>query len=70
MNPPLNVFKEDQELRFAQPMLRVEKMFDSIIGMYHCEKIFDSVMGMYHWTELPDFFLCLLPERKNCDVYG
>lgn len=36
-------------------MVRVEKMF---------EEVQSKLPGP------PKFLLCLLPERKNCDIYG
>jgi eukaryotic translation initiation factor 2C len=46
---------EDSQSRRCSPVERVEKMF---------EKVKASLPGP------PEFLLCLLPERKNCDIYG
>ncbi|KAI5674501.1 hypothetical protein M9H77_14865 [Catharanthus roseus] len=52
---PFDVFEEDQKFRRAPPLVRVEKMF---------EEVQSKLPGP------PKFLLCLLPERKNCDIYG
>lgn len=52
---PFEVFEESPQLRRAPPLVRVEKMF---------EEIQSKLPGA------PKFLLCLLPERKNCDIYG
>lgn len=52
---PFDVFEEPGNLRRAPPLVRVEKMF---------EEIKNKLPGQ------PEFLLCLLPERKNCDLYG
>lgn len=52
---PFDVFEESQQFRRAPPIVRVEKMF---------EEVQSKLPG------LPKFLLCLLPERKNCDIYG
>nr|VDD08311.1 unnamed protein product [Brassica oleracea] len=53
--PPFDVFEEGHQFRRAPPLIRVEKMF---------EEIQSKLPGA------PQFILCLLPERKNCDIYG
>ncbi|XP_073040534.1 protein argonaute 4-like [Primulina eburnea] len=55
VEPPFDVFEENPQFRRAPPHVRVEKMFEEIQG---------KLPGP------PKFLLCLLPERKNCDVYG
>ncbi|EXB54656.1 Protein argonaute 4 [Morus notabilis] len=55
MKEPFDVFEEPGNLRRAPPLVRVEKMF---------EEIKSRLPGQ------PEFLLCLLPERKNCDLYG
>lgn len=52
---PFDVFEEGHQFRRAPPLVRVEKMF---------EEIQSKLPGA------PQFLLCLLPERKNCDIYG
>lgn len=52
---PFDVFEENQQFRRAPPLVRVEKMF---------EEVQSKLPGA------PKFLLCLLPERKNCDIYG
>ncbi|KAI4308285.1 hypothetical protein L6164_031375 [Bauhinia variegata] len=52
---PFDVFEENPQFRRAPPLVRVEKMF---------EEIQSKLPGA------PQFLLCLLPERKNCDLYG
>lgn len=55
MEPPFDVFEENPQYRRAPPIVRVEKMFEEIQA---------KLPGA------PKFLLCLLPERKNCDLYG
>ncbi|OAY58827.1 protein argonaute 4 [Manihot esculenta] len=55
VEPPFDVFEESPQLRRAPPTVRVEKMF---------EEIQSKLPGA------PKFLLCLLPERKNSDIYG
>ncbi|KAL3653292.1 Protein argonaute-4 [Castilleja foliolosa] len=52
---PFDVFEESPQFRRAPPMVRVDKMF---------EEVQSKLPGP------PKFLLCLLPERKNCDIYG
>ncbi|KAG6414004.1 hypothetical protein SASPL_126720 [Salvia splendens] len=52
---PFDVFEESQQFRRAPPLVRVDKMF---------EEVQSKLPGP------PKFLLCLLPERKNCDLYG
>ncbi|GER40704.1 argonaute family protein [Striga asiatica] len=52
---PFDVFEENNQHRRAPPVIRVEKMF---------ELVQSKLPGP------PKFLLCLLPERKNCDIYG
>ncbi|GAB4859272.1 Protein argonaute-4 [Ancistrocladus abbreviatus] len=55
IDAPFDVFEENPQCRRAPPLVRVEKMF---------EEIQSKLPGA------PQFLLCLLPERKNCDIYG
>ncbi|XP_045818651.1 protein argonaute 4-like [Trifolium pratense] len=55
IDPPFDVFEENPQFRRAPPMVRVEKMFEDIQS---------KLPGA------PQFLLCLLPDRKNCDIYG
>ncbi|GAB2215125.1 hypothetical protein Droror1_Dr00019501 [Drosera rotundifolia] len=55
IEPPFDVFEENPQVRRAPPLVRVEKMFEQIKG---------KLPGA------PQFLLCLLPERKNCEIYG
>ncbi|KAK6144115.1 hypothetical protein DH2020_020935 [Rehmannia glutinosa] len=55
VEPPFDVFEESAQFRRAPPIVRVEKMFEDIQS---------NLPGP------PKFLLCLLPERKNCDIYG
>ena len=55
IDAPFDVFEENQQYRRAPPLVRVEKMFESIQS---------KLPGA------PQFLLCLLPERKNSDLYG
>ncbi|GMH12548.1 hypothetical protein Nepgr_014389 [Nepenthes gracilis] len=55
IDPPFDVFEENPQSRRAPPLVRVEKMFEDIQS---------KLPGA------PQFLLCLLPERKNCDLYG
>lgn len=52
---PFTLLEEEPQSRRQSPVIRVEKMFEQI------------------QTKLPsppDFILCVLPERKNSDIYG
>lgn len=42
-------------MRKSNPVARVEKMFDLLTSKL---------------TKEPKLILCVLPERKNCDIYG
>lgn len=55
IDEPFDVFEENPQYRKAPPVVRVEKMFDAIQN---------KLPGA------PQFLLCLLPERKNSDLYG
>ncbi|KAL6527855.1 Protein argonaute-4 [Orobanche minor] len=55
VEPPFDVFEENAQFRRAPPVVRVEKMYEDIQS---------KLPGP------PKFLLCLLPERKNCDIYG
>ncbi|XWS74255.1 hypothetical protein CRYUN_Cryun02cG0199900 [Craigia yunnanensis] len=55
IDPPFDVFQEMNQNRRAPPVVRVEKMF---------EEIQSKLPGA------PQFLLCLLPDRKNSDLYG
>ncbi|KAL0418437.1 UNVERIFIED_CONTAM: protein argonaute 4 [Sesamum radiatum] len=55
IEPPFDVFEENAQFRRASPLVRVEKMFEDIQS---------KLPGP------PKFLLCLLPERKNSDIYG
>ncbi|KAL8474253.1 hypothetical protein ACS0TY_030902 [Phlomoides rotata] len=52
---PYTIIDEDSQCRRASPLTRVEKMFERI---------------MTKLNDPPEFLLCVLPERKNCDLYG
>lgn len=52
---PYDVFEENPQMRRAPTLARIERMF---------EDIKNKLPGA------PEFILCLLPERKNCDLYG
>ncbi|XP_076942798.1 protein argonaute 4-like [Bidens hawaiensis] len=55
IDEPFDVFEESPQNRRGPPVIRVEKMFDFIQS---------KLPGA------PQFLLCLLPERKNSDLYG
>ncbi|XP_026399230.1 protein argonaute 4A-like isoform X1 [Papaver somniferum] len=55
IEPPFDVFEESPQSRRAPPPARVEEMFQQIRA---------KLPGA------PQFLLCLLPERKNCNIYG
>ncbi|GAY50847.1 hypothetical protein CUMW_129820 [Citrus unshiu] len=55
IDQPFDVFEESPQYRRSSPVVRVEKMFDEIQS---------KLPGA------PQFLLCLLPERKNSDLYG
>ncbi|PIA35479.1 hypothetical protein AQUCO_03500087v1 [Aquilegia coerulea] len=52
---PHSLIEEDSQWRRAGPVVRVEKLF---------EQVKTKLPGP------PEFLLCILPERKNCDIYG
>ncbi|CAD5168573.1 unnamed protein product, partial [Musa acuminata subsp. malaccensis] len=52
---PFTFFEEDREWVRSDPVVRVEKMFEKIKA---------------NLPEHPQFLLCVLPERKNSDIYG
>lgn len=52
---PFTLIEEDLQSRRSGPVARVEKMF---------EQIKEKLPGP------PEFILCVLPERKNSDIYG
>ncbi|GER43062.1 argonaute family protein [Striga asiatica] len=52
---PYTIFEEDHQCRKSSPVIRVEQMFEQIIA---------KLPGP------PEFLLCVLPERKNSDIYG
>ncbi|PPD86818.1 hypothetical protein GOBAR_DD16215 [Gossypium barbadense] len=55
IDPPFDIFNEMNQNRRLSPVVRVEKMF---------EQIQSKLPGA------PQFLLCLLPDRKNSDLYG
>ncbi|RYR63852.1 hypothetical protein Ahy_A04g021608 isoform B [Arachis hypogaea] len=55
MEDPFDVIEESHQFRRSPPMVRVEKMFESMQS---------KLPGV------PQFLLCLIPERKNCEIYG
>ncbi|ESW13558.1 hypothetical protein PHAVU_008G206600 [Phaseolus vulgaris] len=55
IEPPFDVFEEDGRNRRSPPLVRVEKMLEFVQS---------KLPGA------PQFLLCLLPERKNSDLYG
>ncbi|PIA62518.1 hypothetical protein AQUCO_00200494v1 [Aquilegia coerulea] len=52
---PYSLIEEDSQWRRAGPVVRVEKLFEQVKA---------KLPGP------PEFLLCVLPERKNCDIYG
>ncbi|KAJ8770392.1 hypothetical protein K2173_015006 [Erythroxylum novogranatense] len=56
ISPPAEVFEESPEFRRAHAPVRVDKMFEQIQPRFP--------------KDPPRFLLCLLPDRKNCDIYG
>ncbi|XP_077241476.1 protein argonaute 4B-like [Tasmannia lanceolata] len=55
IDPPFDVFEESPQMRRAPPTVRVEQMF---------EQIQSKLPGA------PQFILCMIPDRKNSDIYG
>ncbi|KAK9077377.1 hypothetical protein SSX86_005714 [Deinandra increscens subsp. villosa] len=55
INRPFSLMEEDSHNRKYGPVVRVEKMFDQLLVKL---------------TRAPEFLLCILPEKKNCDLYG
>ncbi|KMZ69032.1 Protein argonaute 16 [Zostera marina] len=54
---PVTLIEEDSQARKSGPVERVEQMF---------ERVKLKIPG----TKPPQFLLCVLPERKICDIYG
>lgn len=52
---PFTLIEEEHQYRRAGPLIRVEKMFEQI-------KV--KLPGP------PQFIMCVLPEKKNSDIYG
>ncbi|XP_074307766.1 protein argonaute 6-like [Silene latifolia] len=52
---PYALVEENQQMRKASPLARIDAMF---------EKLQDKL------PDKPEFILCVLPERKICDLYG
>lgn len=52
---PFTLLEEDPQCRRLSPVARVDKMYDQILAKLPSE---------------PQFILCVLPEKKNCDIYG
>jgi eukaryotic translation initiation factor 2C len=55
MTMPMDLCEESPQLRRAPPNVRVDQMFDQMQSKLSAP---------------PTFILCLIPERKNCDIYG
>ncbi|KAJ6747701.1 TRANSLATION INITIATION FACTOR 2C putative-RELATED [Salix koriyanagi] len=56
ISDPVDVVDENGQFRRAPPLVRVEKMFEQI------QKAFPN--------SPPRFLVCLLPDKKNSDIYG
>ena len=52
---PITLIEEDQHSRRASPVDRVENMFEQM---------------MAKMSDAPMFILCVLPEKKNSNIYG
>lgn len=57
---PYTIIEEDPQFRRASTYIRVEKMF---------EQIEDRIPGPPDFP-LCQFLLCILPERRNSEIYG
>ncbi|KAL4578096.1 hypothetical protein LXL04_014212 [Taraxacum kok-saghyz] len=55
LDPPFGVIEENPQCRRSPAPVRVEKMFETI---------------RQRLPGPPSFILCILPERKNSDIYG
>ncbi|KAK3031507.1 hypothetical protein RJ639_036021 [Escallonia herrerae] len=55
ISPPFEAFEENPQFRRAPAPVRVEKMIELVKG---------KLPGP------PQFLLCILPEKKNSDIYG
>ncbi|KAL6975662.1 Protein argonaute 16 [Sarracenia purpurea var. burkii] len=55
MKPPFERIEEDPQYRRSSPVVRVENMFEEIKA---------KLPGP------PQFLLCILPEKRNSDIYG
>lgn len=53
---PHTLIEEEPRWRRATPIARVERMFDRLKEA--------------RFPTTPSFLLCVLPERKNSDIYG
>lgn len=53
---PETLVEEDPQFRRATPVARVERMFELLKPKFK--------------DGPPQFILCILPERKTCDIYG
>lgn len=52
---PHTLIEEDHQSRRLPPIVRVERMFDQLKPRLR---------------DPPDFILCVLPQKKNSDIYG
>ncbi|XP_061342439.1 protein argonaute 16 [Gastrolobium bilobum] len=52
---PYSLIEEESTYRKSNPIARVEKMFELLKSRLNKE---------------PELILCVLPERKHCDIYG
>lgn len=52
---PFTLLEEEAQMRKFNPVARVEKMFSLLSSKLNGP---------------PKLILCVLPERKNCDIYG
>ncbi|KAG6515178.1 hypothetical protein ZIOFF_025563 [Zingiber officinale] len=55
MERPYTIIEEDRQWLKLSPVVRVERMFEKM---------------MPHIPEKPKFLLCVLPEKKNSEIYG
>lgn len=55
ISAPFGIYEEEPQFRRAPAPVRVDKMIEMLKSKL---------------PSPPQFLLCVLPERKNCDIYG
>lgn len=55
MGNPAEIFTENPQFMREPAPVRVDKMISTMMSQFR---------------RLPQFILCILPQKKNCDIYG